>query len=618
MRRIAAPVAVMVACLLAVAAPASGPFGAHVPLAGTGSPSASSAVGNGSTTAAPAPTPGTSLNPGEPSPGSPRTPANQDAGNQAAAGQASGNQAAGSTAGARTSNPQAAGPEAATTATSPANAGAAVVPSAATDGSKTGPVAVDPGSSAKGDPPPLPYIPPATGPDPSTGAPANVPQAAQAPAPSSPAAAPRLSAQALVRDDNSAQVLAVFNAINAYRTSLGLNPVKYNPTVASLSQDWSDNIATREVIEHRANFWTDPRALNPNNGAGEVIAVRWDRDAAQLVEWWKGSPAHDALLRDPRFNVIGVGITFTDGNWQTTPNRYTMWGVVNLFGYTSLPAGTVSSPGGSTTPPPTPAPGVCDPIAKHQPPALNLGAAAIRSAGDLVAVDSSGSLKDYPALGNGAFGGSRTVGAGFAGSKELMITDWDRDGVFDVIAQMLDGRLLLYPGFVSGGFGAPVLLGSSGWQSMTMAVGLWCTGNRLPQILATDSTGALFMYKNVGNTALGARTQVGTGVSAIRLTMVDYDADGFQDLLAVDPGGNLRLYRGSGQAVPTSETRPIVGTAWTDYSDIRSLKGVTGLNSTGIAGLLANGAIEYWDLSDGHLTTPSTPLGSLWGLKLAQ
>lgn len=61
-----------------------------------------------------------------------------------------------------------------------------------------------------------------------------------------------------------------------------------------------------------------------------------------------------------------------------------------------------------------------------------------------------------------------------------------------------------------------------------------------------------------------------------------------------------------------------MGTAWTDYLGLRSLNGVTGLNSTGIAGLLGDGRIEYWDLTGGHLTTPSTPVTGLGGLKLAQ
>ena len=164
-----------------------------------------------------------------------------------------------------------------------------------------------------------------------------------------------LTTEALVRDDASSQIKTVFNAINTYRASLGLAAVKYHATVAGLAQEWSDSVASREVIEHRANFWTDARALSPNNGAGEVIAVRWSRDAAQLVELWKGSPAHDAIMKDPSFNVIGIGITFTDGNWQTTPNRYTMWGVVNFFGYSTSP------------PEPSPARAAA-PTAAHPPP----------------------------------------------------------------------------------------------------------------------------------------------------------------------------------------------------------------------------------------------------------
>ncbi|MDQ0241521.1 CAP domain-containing protein [Arthrobacter bambusae] len=587
------PVAVVVACLLTVMAPASGPRTVPALPSGTAAPSISKTTASAeSTTTASAPPSGSGLPQAAPAPGSPTaTPA----------------------------APAAAAPAQA----APAAAGtASTVQAAASPAQASPPVAPGNGTSpqAAAGPPPVPSIPPASGPDPLPGAAGDVPPPDPAPAPtkSSPAAVPLVSAQALVNDDNSAQVLAVFNAINAYRTSLGLNPVKYNPTVSTLSQDWSNNIASRQVIEHRPNFWTDPRALNPNNGAGEVIAVRWDRDAAQLVEWWKSSPAHDALLRDPRFNVIGVGITFTDGNYQTTPNSYTMWGVVNLFGYTTLPAGTVNSPGAGTAPPQLPPPTVCDPIVKHEPPTLDLSAAAIRSAGDLVAVDPSGNLRDYPALGNGTFGPARTVGTGFAGAKEVMTTDWDRDGVIDVLVQMLDGRLLLYPGVVSGGFKAPVVLGLSGWQSMTMAVGIWCGNNRLPQILAIDSSGALYLYRNVGLTAMVGRTQVGTGVSAIRLSMVDYDADGFQDLLAVEANGNLRLYRGSGLTTPKSEARLVVGTGWTDYSGLRSLNGVTGLNTTGIAGLLSNGTIEYWDLTGGRLTTPSTPVTGLGGLKLAQ
>lgn len=426
-----------------------------------------------------------------------------------------------------------------------------------------------------------------------------------------------LSTEALVRDDTSAQINAVFNAINSYRASFGLPAAKYHATVAAMAQEWSDSIASREVIEHRSSFWTDPRALSPTNGAGEVIAVRWDRDAAQLVEWWKGSPAHNAILKDPRFTVMGVGITFTDGNWQTTPNRYTMWGVVDFFGYGTLPAGTTSSPGGSSELPLQPA-SVCDPRVRHMPPTADLAAAAIKGPGDLVSVNSSGDLLNRPSLGNRQFGAQQVIGTGYGAAKELFVTDWERDGVFDLLVQWTDGRVTLHSGAAAGGFLPAVTLGQSGWAGLTLAVGGWCANNRLPQLVALDGSGNLWLYPNRGKTDLVDRTLMASGVSATRLAMADYDADGFQDLLARQTDGNVRLFRGSGAPAPRAETRAVVASGWSDVTAIRPLRDVTGLNSAGLALRRAGDVVQYWDLSTGTLASPSSIPGAWAGQRLAQ
>lgn len=440
------------------------------------------------------------------------------------------------------------------------------------------------------------------------------PKAPAAPYNESATAAP----EALVPDSNAAAILTVFNRINEYRIANGRTAVKYHATVAGMAQEWSDNIATREVIEHRASFWTDPRALSPNNGAGEVIAVRWDRDAAQLVEWWKSSPGHNAMLLDPRFNVMGAGITYTDGNWQTTPNRYTLWGVVNFFGYTTLPAGTVTSPGGVSTEIPPAAPSACDAPGRHMPPTLDLANAAITSPADLVTINASGQLINRPSTGSRTYGSARQIGSGFGTAKEVFITDWQRDGAYDLLTQWADGRLTLHPGIAGGGFGSAVTLGQSGWASLTLAVGGWCANNRLPQIVALDSAGYLYLYPNKGLADMSARTLMASGVAANRLGMVDYDADGFQDLLAVQGTGAVQLYRGAGAPAPRAEARATVATGWQDVTAIRPLKDVTGLNSTGVALRRANDVVQYWDLSGGSFTAPSNIAGSWTGQRLAQ
>jgi uncharacterized protein YkwD len=426
-------------------------------------------------------------------------------------------------------------------------------------------------------------------------------------------AAESLRTEALVPDNNAAAILTVFTKINEYRVANGLAPVKYHPTVAGLAQEWSNSIASREVIEHRASFWTDSRAMNPNNGAGEVIAIRTDRDAAQLVEWWKGSPGHNAMLLDPRFNVMGAGISYTN-------SQFTIWGVVNFFGYTTLPAGTLTSPGGSPTGggalPPA-APTVCDPAVKHMPPTQNLASAAINSPADLVSINSSGQLINRPSTGNRTYGTAKVIGSGFGAAKEVFTTDWDRDGVFDLLTQWNDGRLTLHPGLAGGSFGTMVTLGQSGWAGMTLAVGGWCANNRLPQLVALEGTN-LYLYPNVGLADMSSRTLMASGVAATRLAMVDYDADGFQDILARRSDGAVLLYRGAGTPAPRTEARATVATGWGDVTAIRPLRDVTALNSTGVALRRANDVVQYWDLSGGTLASPSNITGSWAGQRLAQ
>ncbi|MGY4541114.1 uncharacterized protein YkwD [Arthrobacter sp. UYNi723] len=422
-----------------------------------------------------------------------------------------------------------------------------------------------------------------------------------------------LGTEALVPDSNTAAILTVFNEINNYRAANSLAPVKYHPTVAGMAQEWSDSIASRDVIEHRASFWTDPRALNPTS-AGEVIAIRTDRNAAQLVEWWKTSPGHNAMLLDPRFNVMGAGISYTN-------SLYTIWGVVNFFGYTTLPAGTVTSPGGSSAGGgafPAPTPTVCDPAVKHMPPTLDLSSAAINSAADLVTINASGQLINRPSTGNRTFGAAKVIGSGFGTAKEVFTTDWDRDGAYDLLTQWNDGRLTLHRGIATGGFQASVTLGSGGWETLTLSVGGWCANNRLPQLVALDTAGNLYLYPNVGLVDMSSRTLMASGVAARKLSMVDYDADGFQDLLAIRSDGGVQLYRGAGAPAPRAEARLTVATGWTDVTGIRPLRDVTALNSTGVALRRANDVVQYWNLSTGTLASPSNITGSWAGQRLAQ
>jgi hypothetical protein len=140
----------------------------------------------------------------------------------------------------------------------------------------------------------------------------------------------------------------------------------------------------------------------------------------------------------------------------------------------------------------------------------------------------------------------------------------------------------------------------------------------MPQIMALDGAGNLFLYANKGTGDVADRATVATGVYASRLSMVDYDADGFQDLLGLKSDGSVQLYRGWGATALRAEARPTVATGWTDVTGIRALRNVTGLNSTGVALRRANDTVQYWDLSAGSLLSPSTVAGPWAGQRLAQ
>ena len=62
----------------------------------------------------------------------------------------------------------------------------------------------------------------------------------------------------------------------------------------------------------------------------------------------------------------------------------------------------------------------------------------------------------------------------------------------------------------------------------------------------------------------------------------------------------------------------MVASGWSDVTAVRSLRDVTGLNSTGLALRRGSDAVQYWDLSKGTLSSPSYLYGNWAGIRLAQ
>ncbi|MFJ6935457.1 FG-GAP-like repeat-containing protein [Streptomyces sp. NPDC101132] len=173
---------------------------------------------------------------------------------------------------------------------------------------------------------------------------------------------------------------------------------------------------------------------------------------------------------------------------------------------------------------------------------------------DLIARErSTGRLWLYPGTGDGDFLPRRVLGSVGWNSMSLITAfgDLTGDGRNDLIArETAAGRLWLYPGTSTGGLGTRRLIGGSGWGAMNALVGAGdLNRDGRPDLLAREAaTGRLWLYPG-GSSALAPRRLIGSGgwnsMSSI-IANGDVTGDGKLDIATVTTGGNLLRYPGRG------------------------------------------------------------------------
>lgn len=159
-----------------------------------------------------------------------------------------------------------------------------------------------------------------------------------------------------------------------------------------------------------------------------------------------------------------------------------------------------------------------------------------------------------------------------------VVTPGDLDGQpgGDILALTATGRLSLYS---AGAFPTGTALWSgSGWQiyNKIFAPGdLNADGH--PDLLARTPAGALYLYTGTGTgtAPFASRILVGSGWQGYdQLTGPgDLNADGHEDIVARDAGGNLYLYKGTGNAASAFASRSLIGSGWNAYNEIVGLGG---------------------------------------------
>ncbi|MFD8912557.1 trypsin-like serine protease [Streptomyces sp. NPDC059575] len=218
---------------------------------------------------------------------------------------------------------------------------------------------------------------------------------------------------------------------------------------------------------------------------------------------------------------------------------------------------------------------------------------------DLVAIDNTGKLFLYPGTGTGALGARLQIGSGgWSGASVTHRGDWNGDGMEDIVAVVggelrvypnrgdgtlaaaikigtlpttarivgigdttLDGKpdllatydnkLYRYPG-TSGttpSVGAPVLIGSSGWDVMTLTAHGDADRDGRVDLLARDTRdGILYNYLGQPNGTFSDRTEFGHGYTVTNRPLIagaaDADRNGVADMWATAGDGTLKFYKG--------------------------------------------------------------------------
>jgi uncharacterized protein YkwD len=116
----------------------------------------------------------------------------------------------------------------------------------------------------------------------------------------------------------------ILSLVNAQRTARGLVPLRYHAKLTTLAGDRVAVLASKGVLSHTA-----PGCLKCQIGErgiqwysfGEVLAATsqdWgDAAAKSLVDAWKGSPGHWAILMSNKFNYLGVGVAYRSATGMT-------------------------------------------------------------------------------------------------------------------------------------------------------------------------------------------------------------------------------------------------------------------------------------------------------------
>ncbi|MDP9694387.1 UNVERIFIED_ORG: hypothetical protein J2X79_001942 [Arthrobacter globiformis] len=242
------------------------------------------------------------------------------------------------------------------------------------------------------------------------------------------------------------------------------------------------------------------------------------------------------------------------------------------------------------------------------PPQTAPAAPTIKSQDSVLAIDSAGTLWNY-----GNLKAARVkIGTGWSIFSEIHVTDWNRDGNFDILGKAKAGQLYLYRALPGGGF-VKESIGAGGWQNYTIDVGTWKVADKFPSIVAKHvATGKLYHYANTLGKAPSAGVPIGAGWLKLDISLLDWNRDGAMDIVARNASGQLVLYRTNGRGSFIAENRAVIGAGWQGFTSVTVARGLGGVGTHGLLARSKSGALLYYQANKSAWAVPRTLGTSGW------
>ncbi|MEY9853691.1 hypothetical protein ABH923_003369 [Leifsonia sp. EB41] len=237
-------------------------------------------------------------------------------------------------------------------------------------------------------------------------------------------------------------------------------------------------------------------------------------------------------------------------------------------------------------------------------------------AADVLARTTSGALSLFRGNGSGGWlaPASVPVGAGWNGMTAILSPgDFDGDGRNDILARDSSGALWLYPGDGASGW-LPRKLVGSGWNGMTRIIAVHdFNGDGTADVAAIDTTGALWLYPGNGHGGWLPRQAIGSGWGGMTavLGIGDFTGDGKPDILARNASGQLWLY---GHTPAGWATPKVVGSGWNSMTAIVSVGDFDGDGHDDVIAQRSDGALVLYPTNGQSGWGTPRAIGSGWNI----